>query len=148
MEFGMHASLGSLESRYTGRNGDAVLITRRSASAPNVFSQEIKHLEPGRLYSFRMFSADHLDMSRNEAHALSVQFDNAELIPEKCFTHVAATRTHADRFLNWHVRVFRATGRTATLRISDWGSDQEPGGPIGQELAYNFIKVQPYWPAD
>lgn len=146
--FGMHPALGSLESRYTGRNGDAVLITRRSDKAANAFSQEINNLEPGRLYSFRMFSADHRDMSKNEAHALTVQFDHAELVPEKCFTHLAATRTYANRFLNWHVRVFRAKGKTATLRISDWGSDKEPGGPIGQELAYNFLKIQPYWPAD
>jgi hypothetical protein len=113
-----------------------------------VFSQEIKNLEPGRLYWFRMFSADHRDMSKNEAHALTIQFDDAELVPEKCFTHLAATRTHENRFLNWHVRVFRAKGKTATLRISDWRSDKEPGGPIGQELAYDFLRVQPYWPAD
>jgi hypothetical protein len=24
-------------------------------------------------------------------------------------------------------------------------SNTEPGGPIGQQLMYNFIKVQPYW---
>jgi hypothetical protein len=95
-----------------------------------------------------MFSADHRDMSKNEQHAITVNFDNAELVPEKCFTHLAATKTDANRFLNWHVRVFRAKGTTATLRISDWADDKTPGGPIGQELMYNFIKVQPYWPAD
>ena len=151
VEFGMYHQFGSIECRYTGRNGDAVVITRRSGKAPNVFSQEIKDLEPGRLYSFRMFSGDHQDLSKREAHAVNIEFEGAEVVPEKCFTHVGASR-RPKTFVNWHVRVFRAKGTTATLRISDWadppsaGSRQaDPGGPIGQELMYNFIKVQPYW---
>jgi len=48
-------------------------------------------------------------------------------------------------WLNYHWKVFRANGPVAKLTISDWFSDQEPGGPIGQELIYNFIEVQPYW---
>ncbi len=147
IELGMHNQFGSIECRYTGQNGDTVLITRRSARAPNVFSQEIRNLEPGRLYSFRMFSADHKDMSGHELNAVNIQFDNAMLVPDKCFTHVGASR-QAGKWLNWHVRVFRAGGKSATIRISDWADDKTPGGPIGQELMYNFIKVQPYWPPD
>ena len=120
------------------------MITRRSEKAPNVFSQEIKHLEPGRLYSFRKFSADRNDLSKRKSHAIQITFDNAELVPDKCFTHVAAVR-RPNTYVNWHVRMFRATGETAKLRVSDWASDNDPGGPIGQELMYNFVKVQPYW---
>ena len=40
--------------------------------------------------------------------------------------------------------VFRPTSEAATLTISDWASDKKLGGPIGQELAFNFIQVQPY----
>jgi hypothetical protein len=47
--------------------------------------------------------------------------------------------------MNYHGRVFRANGNTARLIISDWVSDDEPGGPIGQELMYNFVSVQPYF---
>ncbi len=32
----------------------------------------------------------------------------------------------------------------ATLTVSDWATDTQPGGPLGQELIYNFIEVQPY----
>ena len=32
------------------------------------------------------------------------------------------------------------------LTVSDWMSNDVPGGPIGQELMYNFVKVQPYFP--
>ena len=147
IQFGMHHQFGSMQCRYTGRNGDTVLITRRSSKAPNVFSQQIEGLESGRLYSFRMFSADRKDMSAKVEHAVNVSFDGAELIPDKCFTHVGKSR-RPNTFVNWHVRLFRATGKTATLRVSDWASEEAPGGPIGQELIYNFIKVQPYWPAD
>ena len=146
IEFGVVNNFGSCyEGRYTLSGGDTLLITRRSDKAPNVFSQEIKNLEPGRLYSFRMFTADHKDMSRRVEHAIRVEFDNAELIPERSFTHIAEATHRKGNYTNWNVAVFRAKGKTGTLRISDWASDENPGGPIGQELMYNFIKVQPYW---
>ena len=47
-------------------------------------------------------------------------------------------------YMNYHWRVFRAKGKTAKLTVSDWVSDTEPGGPVGQELMFNFIEVQPY----
>jgi len=144
IEFGMHNQFGSIQTRYTGSAGDTILMTRRSAKGPNVFSQEIKNLEPGRLYSFRMFSADQNDLSKRESHAIRIAFDNAELVPDKCFTHVAAVR-RPNTYVNWHVRMFRAQHTSATLRVSDWASENEPGGPIGQKLMYNFVKVQPYW---
>jgi hypothetical protein len=51
----------------------------------------------------------------------------------------------AAAWMNYHYRVFRANGNSARLVISDWFNDVEPGGPIGQELMYNFISVQPYF---
>jgi hypothetical protein len=144
IELALHHQLGSSQGRYTGQQGDTVLVTRRSAKGPNVFAQTIGNLEPGRAYSFRMFSADHKDLANPQRHAVRIEIDGADLVPEKCFTHVgpgARKGTH----LNWHVRTFRARGTTVRLRIMDWSDAQVPGGPIGQEIAYNFIKVQPYW---
>jgi hypothetical protein len=46
--------------------------------------------------------------------------------------------------MNYHWRVFRATATQARLTVSDWASDQDPGGPEDQELMFNFIEVQPY----
>ena len=48
-------------------------------------------------------------------------------------------------WLNYYWRVFRAKAPTAKLTISDWVSADEPGGPVGQELIFNFIEVQPYF---
>ena len=44
-------------------------------------------------------------------------------------------------------RLFRATQPTAKLTISDWSTPNDPGGPVGQELLYNFVEVQPYFEA-
>jgi hypothetical protein len=150
IRFGLAHQFGVMEGRYegTGRNwGDAVLITRRSDRGPNRFSQEIRGLEPGHLYSFCMVSAYHTEEWKKEKHAVTIQFDGATLLPEKCFTSLAPVGEASPRpgHLNYHYRVFRAEGRTATLTVSDWAGEQEPGGPVGQELMYNYMKIQPYW---
>ena len=46
--------------------------------------------------------------------------------------------------MNYHWRVFRAKGATAKLTVTDWQDDKQPGGPIGQELMFNSIEIQPY----
>ena len=151
IRFGKYIRYGWLQGRYPETiEGDTVLITRRRAKRPNLFSQDIKNLDPGRLYTFRMYTGDYKDMSQKQKHAVSIKIENVQFIPEKCFTHVYPNcHTHAryDRdkaWMNFHWRVFRAKGKTARLTISDWTSEKEPGGPVGQELMYNFVQVQPY----
>ena len=147
--------LGWLEGRYPRTaEGDTVLVTERRAAKPNILTQTIQDLEPGKLYSFRMFSADAEDLSKKERHALTIDLDSVDLVPERCFTHVIANcYSHAhgpyDRknkaWLNYHWRVFRAQQKTATLTVSDWASLDEPGGRIGQKLMFNYAVVQPYF---
>jgi hypothetical protein len=147
---------GWLQGRYPPTpEGDTVLVLTRDAAKPNVFSQEIKALEPGRLYSFRMFSADFDDMGKEERHALTVTLDGVELIPRKCFTHVGHNcySHHAGPYdaknrawFNYHWRVFRATGTTARLTVSDWAAPDAPGGPVGLQIMCNFAHVRPYLP--
>lgn len=36
------------------------------------------------------------------------------------------------------------SGGSARLTVSDWTTDAEPGGPVGRELMFNFIEIQPY----
>jgi len=152
--FGALQARGALE-------GNSCLVTVRNASRPNVFSQEIKNLQPGRLYSFCMITGDHRDMSRIETHAVSSRIENATLVPEKCFTYLYSNPPWgryppydkpATAWMNYHYRVFRADGDSARLVISDWVAQAlldtvvgVPGGPIGQEIMYNFISVQPYF---
>jgi len=147
-----------LQGRYPRtEKGDTFLWMRRSIRRPNVAVQTVKHLTPGKTYSLKMFTADYQDLlngrSVRQRHAVSIELENVELIHDKCFQHVFANcySHHLGPFddkhrawMNYHVRVFRAKAETATLRISDWLSWNEPGGPVGQELAVNFIEIQPY----
>src|SRR5207249_1056322 len=61
---------GRIEGRFMGLGrpadpehiGDTFLWMKRSDKGPNTFSQTIKHLQPGRLYSMKMFSCDYDDL--------------------------------------------------------------------------------------
>jgi hypothetical protein len=155
------AGLGILQTRCLGDNknaGDNFLLTKRTAKAPNLFSQAIKKLTPGRTYSLKMFTADYDEMQQGKStqnkHAISIKIDGADLIPEKGFHQMfpngLAGHTYGpfkdgnNLYLTYHRVVFRAKSTEAGLTISDWGSDTEPGGSIGQKLMFNFIEVQPY----
>jgi len=144
-----------LEGRYPQtKEGDTFLVMRRSAQRPNVVSQRITGLERGRLYSLKMFTGDHKDLSAQEQHAVSIQLDGVELIPEKCFQYVfhncyghyvGQYDENRAAWMNFYWRVFRAKNEEAVIRISDWASENEPGAPIGQELMFNFVEVEPYF---
>jgi hypothetical protein len=143
-----------LEGRYPETTeGNTFLWMKRSARGPNAVSQTIKGLQPGRLYSLKMYTGDYQDLALEQKHAVSIKLDEVEVLEGKSFQHVFPncyshnyglynTQHHA--WMNYHWRVFRATARQARITISDWASDRDPGGPIGQELMFNFVEVQPY----
>ena len=152
---------GRIQTRCRGGNeeaGDNFLLTRRSAKAPNRFSQTIKSLTPGRTYSVKMFSADynHLKSGKSEqkTHHVNVKIDDVDMIPAKEFHYLFPSgqaghgyppfNTQNNLYETYHRVVFRARGQTAKLTISDWLSDTRPGGQIGRMLMHNFIEVQPY----
>lgn len=143
-----------LEGRFPRTDqGDTVLWMKRSVRGPNSVSQAIKGLQPGRLYSLRMYSGDAKDLAVRQKHAVAVALHNVEVLAEKSFQHVFANcydhsygpynRDHR-AWMNYHWIIFRAKGEQATLRISDWATPKEPGGPLGQELITNFVEIQPY----
>jgi len=142
---GSFRRLGRMQGRWPEtRDGDTFLLMRRSAQKPNVFSQEIRNLQPGKVYSMKMITTDHQDLIQEKAerktHAVSIKLDNVEILPGGRNSYV---RPYG-KYFNYHWRVFRAAGTTAKLTVSDWASDTEPGGPIGRELLYNFIEIEPY----
>ena len=130
------------------KKGDTFLWMKRSAHRPNRIAQDITNLEPGRLYALKFVTADFQGLTQQKTekalHALSIQIEGAEPVPERSFQEVIATRTVRGQWLNYHWRVFRARSSQARLVISDWASATEPGGPIGQELMLNFVELQPY----
>ena len=63
-----HAGYSWLQGRYPRTNmGDTFLLMKRSDKKPNVFSQEIKDLTPGRMYSLKMITADHQDLLQEKS---------------------------------------------------------------------------------
>ena len=143
-----------LQGRYPmTTQGDTVLWLKRSRRRPNIVSQPVKALEPGRLYTLRFYSGDFQDLSAEQKHVLTVQLSGAEVLKDRSFQHVfpnCYSHHHGpfDRehraWMSYHWILFRAKARKAKLTIHDWATDREPGGPIGRELMLNFVQVQPY----
>ena len=141
------------------RLGDKFLLLKRRGDKPNKFSQEIRNLVPGRLYSLKMMTGDYEDLvgekSNKYLHPVSIQLDNVDVLPgEKhafqypipnCYAHVLGKfNANHTYWMNYHWRVFRARDATARLTVSDWKSDSGPGAPAGRQLMFNFIEIQPY----
>jgi hypothetical protein len=151
---GSMAGFSWLEGRYPPTSqGDTFLLMKRSAARPNVVTQKIRALHPGRLYALRMFSADWKDLGKKQELAMSVALDGVEEVPEKsfvyvinsCYSHVQGEfNAEHPAWFNFFFRVFRARGPEASITISDWAKSTDPGGPIGQEIAANFVQIQPY----
>ena len=47
--------------------------------------------------------------------------------------------------LTYYWILFRAEGESARVTVMDWASEEEPGGPEGQQLIFNFLQVHPYF---
>jgi hypothetical protein len=155
---GMSDGYGKLQGRYY-RGNDTFALLRRNPDRPNVLSQTIRGLQVGRHYSVKLLSADYGELQSGEssrvAHPLSVTIEGGELIggTKNRYQEAYPTRQRIGEFttenplyVNLHWHVFRATGTSATLRISDWKSPEDPGGPAGQELMVNFVEVKPWLP--
>ena len=151
---------GRLQGKYHAPKGtgDVALWTRRSGKRPNVISQQVRNLTPGRLYSLRLITGDYQELRRGKSlrrsHTVSANIEGVELLSDKCFQAVISGGywyPHGDfkhnnpYWINYHQQVFRAQERTARLVLSDWVSPQAAGGLTGAEMLWNFIQVQPYY---
>jgi len=129
--------------------GDRFAVMTRSDKAPNEISQEITGLEPGRHYSVRLYTGDRQNLHKSQIHNISIRIPDAQELPGLVM-HVPWMHRASERFGNkptypcYHRIVFRAVKPTATLIISDWHSPGTPTGPVGQELLFNFVQVEPY----
>jgi hypothetical protein len=69
---------------------------KRNQNGPNTFSQTIKDLQPGRLYSMKMFSCDYEDLTNPKAKKLeeankfigSVTLEGVEVDSKRSFTEM------------------------------------------------------------
>jgi hypothetical protein len=135
--------------------GDTFLWMKRSEKGPNTFSQTIKGLEPGRLYSMKMFTCDYNDLvnpkSKKKEEAFnftgSVVLEGVEVDAKRSFAEMYSSNPEPKIpvWITYHWKVFRAKSTTARLVVSDWPGPKEPGNTVGQEQTFNFLEIQPYW---
>lgn len=153
---------GRIEGRYMGLGrpadpehiGDTFLWMKRSDKGPNTFSQTIKNLEPGRLYSMKMFSCDYNDLISQKAKKIEeankfmgiVNIEGVDIDTKRSFTEMYASNPEPPMgvWITYHWKVFRAKSKTAQLTISDWPKENEPGVTFGQEQTFNFLEIEPY----
>ena len=134
--------------------GDTFLWMKRSEKGPNTFSQTIKDLEPGRLYSLKMFSCDYNDLIHPKAKKLeealkfsgSVMLEGVEVDAKRSFAEMysSSPEPKIPVWITYHWKVFRAKSTTAKVIVSDWQSEKDPGVSFGQEQTFNFLEIQPY----
>ena len=124
---------------------------KRTEKGPNRVRQTVRGLEPGRLYSLKLISMDLLQTDWERKLPISIALEGTEMIDALCFQAVyrgssscrdsSTGRSYSGPYLNYHRLVFRAAGRTGELTICDSG----PGETENQELACNFVELQPYY---
>jgi hypothetical protein len=153
---------GRIEGRFMGLGrpadpehiGDTFLWMKRSERGPNTFSQTIKDLKPGRLYSMKMFSCDYNDLvhpqarKQEEANKFTgnVVLEGVDIDTKRSFTEMypSSPEPKIPVWITYFWKVFRAKGTTAQLTVSDWPAEQAPGAAFGQEQTFNFLEIQPY----
>jgi hypothetical protein len=148
---------GRIEGRYPRDRepiGDKFLWMKRSAKGPNTFSQTIKDLQPGRLYSLKMFTCDYKDLTNPRKKQVqeatpfigSVVLEGVELDTKRSFRERYASNPEPriPVWITYHWKVFKARGPTAKLLVSDWPEEKDPGATFGQEQTFNFVEIQPY----
>jgi hypothetical protein len=154
---------GRIEGRFMGLGrpadpehiGDTFLCMKRSAKGPNTAEQTIKDLEPGRLYSMKMFSCDYKDLvnpkvkKREEASGFigSLILEGGEVDAKRSFSEMysSSPEPKIPVWITYHWKVFRAKTTMAKLVLSDWPSPKDTGETFGQEQAFNFLEIQPYY---
>lgn len=154
---------GRIEGRFMGLGrpadpehiGDTFLWMKRSPKGPNTFSQTIKDLQPGRLYSMKMFSCDYQDLLSAKAKKQEdankfigdVTLEGVDLDKKRSFTEIYPSGPEPANkpiWITYHWKVFRARGPTARITVSDWPADRLAAQPFGQEQTFNFVEIQPY----
>lgn len=153
---------GRIEGRFMGLGrpadpehiGDTFLWMKRTPKGPNTFWQEIQNLEPGRLYSMKMFTCDYNDLvhpktkKQEQANPFvgSIVLLGAEVDPKRSFKEMYASNPEPNIpvWITYHWKVFRAAAPTARIIVSDWPEGAQGAVGFGQEQTFNFLEIEPY----
>jgi hypothetical protein len=144
-----------LEGRYPRYpEGDTFCVLRASDVKPNLVSQPISSLEPGRKYSLKMYSANLDALARNVPTPLSIRLEGVEELSEFAFDFVIPSSyahvvppydSRNPAHMTFHRRVFRALGTGGLVSISDSRRDAAEVIQAGHRTAFNFVQIQPFF---
>ena len=128
--------------------GQKLLYTKRNASKPNIISQTIKNLVPGKEYVVKVYCVDLDNFTLDQHIGGSIAVRGATLVDassEKgCYIKYKDRSGRPVKICwNCYRQRFRATDNRAELILSDWVSDNVLDGPVDQEIAWDFVKVIP-----
>ncbi len=140
--------------------GDRALLFTRSAKRPNRVSQTMKGLVPGRRYYVSCCTMDLDDVETPGPCGDDVTFsvgigEGGVEDPDLRITHKAPSRRWPDGRSRWgrkpvpvcvtHSTVFQARRAEVELTLSDWASETERVGRVGQRRIVNYVIVRPYY---
>lgn len=129
--------------------GDSACRFRRSAKGPNRLVQRISGLVPGRFYSVRVAVSDAKEVVSGKWNprrlAFGIEVRGAEDVTAWSPLARYGEPVRVVKTLNELTLVFKACARDAELVFSDWLSPDAPGGPAGEELVFNAVRVKPYY---
>ena len=139
----------NIQNRWGGgKAGDTVCVMLRQDGKPNRIAQNLKGLEPGKVYCLQFVTADRADIAEKRynprLYGIAATLEGAETLPDRGFVHIDRRKAHSRKppenlaKINLHRIVFRATSPSLTLAFSD-----ETAKP-GEELALNFVQLKPY----
>ena len=141
------ATLQSRRDQKAG--GDTACVFKRSATRANVLRRKLTGLERGKLYSLRYVVAAVPEILSRKGEKRTLVF-NAEIKGAEDVTASSPVVRWSERnrtlgVLNVRLMVFKALSSEAELVFSDWAAPDAPGAELGEELAFNFVRVVPYF---
>ncbi len=123
---------GGAHGRYSPvPQGAGAIRTMRAGDVANSFAQPIRNLEPGRLYSLKLYCTDPAYSDRLIPAQIAIE--GGEVLPERTLDHVWRVE---DVRWTMHSRVFRATAAEGRLTVGD----AKPG-----EVYWDFVQIEPYF---
>jgi len=123
---------GGARGRYAPvPQGAAVIRTVRADGPPNSFAQAVRNLQPGRLYSLKLYCTD--PQYSDRLIPAEITIEGGEVVPERTLDHVWRV---GDIRWTMHQRVFRATAPDGRLTVAD----AAPG-----EVYWDFMQIEPYF---
>ena len=168
---GYGSNRGQNRKKAPRGTGDSVALFTRKSS-PNVISQKLVGLMPGKYYHVHFIAADEADVKRpDHSHfikpeemdsrpsgyvtngtfmAKAMIGDGGIEVPELTGLHIPFVRRKnwKEVLFNQYRVVFKATKNEAMLFITDWDSPDNPGGDIGSRIYVNFVNVREYYVED